>query len=60
MRASRGFAFSPPKASTDSIFRFTTNYCDLGFCLAKDGRRLVLVSCIDNLLKAQPDRQFRT
>ena len=28
-----------------------TNYCDLGFCLADDGRRLVLVSCLDNLLK---------
>jgi N-acetyl-gamma-glutamyl-phosphate reductase len=28
-----------------------TNYCDLGFELAKDGRRLVLVSCLDNLLK---------
>jgi N-acetyl-gamma-glutamyl-phosphate reductase len=28
-----------------------TNYCDLGFCLADDGRRLVLISCIDNLLK---------
>ena len=28
-----------------------TNYCDLGFCLAEDGRRLVLISCIDNLLK---------
>ena len=28
-----------------------TNYCDIGFCLAKDGRRLVLVSCVDNLLK---------
>jgi len=28
-----------------------TNYCDLGFCLADDGRRLVLVSCVDNLLK---------
>jgi N-acetyl-gamma-glutamyl-phosphate reductase len=23
----------------------------LGFCLAEDGRRLVLVSCVDNLLK---------
>jgi N-acetyl-gamma-glutamyl-phosphate reductase len=32
-------------------FSLHTNYCDLGFCLAKDGRRLVLVSCIDNLLK---------
>lgn len=28
-----------------------TNYCDLGFELASDGRRLVLVSCLDNLLK---------
>ncbi len=28
-----------------------TNYCDLGFCLARDGRRLVVVSCLDNLLK---------
>jgi len=32
-------------------FSLNTNYCDLGFCLADDGRRLVLVSCIDNLLK---------
>jgi N-acetyl-gamma-glutamyl-phosphate reductase len=28
-----------------------TNYCDLGFALASDGKRLVLVSCLDNLLK---------
>ncbi|MGB0043054.1 MAG: N-acetyl-gamma-glutamyl-phosphate reductase [Terriglobales bacterium] len=28
-----------------------TNYCDLGFCLAQDGRRLIVVSCLDNLLK---------
>jgi N-acetyl-gamma-glutamyl-phosphate reductase len=28
-----------------------TNYCDLGFNLAPDGQRLVLVSCLDNLLK---------
>ncbi len=28
-----------------------TNYCDLGFELAADGRRMVLVSCLDNLLK---------
>ncbi len=28
-----------------------TSYCDLGFNLAADGRRLVLVSCLDNLLK---------
>jgi len=32
-------------------FSLHTNYCDLGFCLAEDRRRLVLVSCIDNLLK---------
>jgi len=28
-----------------------TNYCDIGFNLAPDGKRLVLVSCLDNLLK---------
>ena len=28
-----------------------TNYCDLGFELGRDGKRLVLVSCLDNLLK---------
>ena len=28
-----------------------TNYCDIGFSLAPDGKRLVLVSCLDNLLK---------
>lgn len=28
-----------------------TNFCDLGFELAENGRRLVLVSCLDNLLK---------
>ncbi len=32
-------------------FSLHTNYCDLGFCLDKDGQRLVLVSCLDNLLK---------
>ena len=32
-------------------FSLYSNYCDIGFCLAADGRRLVLVSCIDNLLK---------
>ncbi len=32
-------------------FSLHTNYCDIGFCLADDGRRLVLVSCLDNLLK---------
>jgi N-acetyl-gamma-glutamyl-phosphate reductase len=28
-----------------------TNYCDVGFKLAADGKRLVMVSCLDNLLK---------
>jgi N-acetyl-gamma-glutamyl-phosphate reductase len=28
-----------------------TNYCDIGFKLAKDGRRCIVVSCLDNLLK---------
>ena len=28
-----------------------TSFCDLGFALAPDGKRLVLVSCLDNLLK---------
>ena len=28
-----------------------TNFCDLGFALAADGKRLVIVSCLDNLLK---------
>ena len=28
-----------------------TNYCDIGFHLSADGRRCVIVSCLDNLLK---------
>jgi len=32
-------------------FSLNTNYCDLGFALSPDGRRAVLVSCLDNLLK---------
>ena len=28
-----------------------TSFCDIGFVLHADGRRLVLVSCLDNLLK---------
>jgi len=41
-----------PAASLPEIqFSVHTNYCDLGFCLAPDGRRLVVVSCLDNLLK---------
>ena len=41
-----------PAASLPQIqFSLHTNYCDIGFCLAHDGRRVVLVSCLDNLLK---------
>jgi N-acetyl-gamma-glutamyl-phosphate reductase len=32
-------------------FSLNTNYCDIGFALSPDGRRAVLVSCLDNLLK---------
>jgi N-acetyl-gamma-glutamyl-phosphate reductase len=28
-----------------------TNFCDLGFALARDGKRVIVVSCLDNLLK---------
>jgi N-acetyl-gamma-glutamyl-phosphate reductase len=28
-----------------------TNYCDIGFELEPNGSRLVVVSCLDNLLK---------
>jgi N-acetyl-gamma-glutamyl-phosphate reductase len=32
-------------------FSVNSNFCDIGFALAKDGKRLVIVSCIDNLVK---------
>ena len=32
-------------------FSLHTNFCDIGFCLGPDRRRLVVVSCLDNLLK---------
>ncbi|HUS18083.1 MAG TPA: N-acetyl-gamma-glutamyl-phosphate reductase [Terriglobales bacterium] len=28
-----------------------SNYCDVGFTLSPDGKRLVIVSCLDNLIK---------
>jgi N-acetyl-gamma-glutamyl-phosphate reductase len=41
-----------PAGSLPEIqFSVHTNYCDIGFSLASDGRRLVVVSCLDNLLK---------
>jgi N-acetyl-gamma-glutamyl-phosphate reductase len=32
-------------------FALHSNYCDIGFCLADDRQRLIVVSCLDNLLK---------
>ena len=32
-------------------FSRNTNFCDIGFALSPDGKRAVVVSCIDNLLK---------
>ncbi len=32
-------------------YSVNTNYADIGFHLAQDGRRAVIVSCLDNLLK---------
>ena len=42
--------FSPP-ALPEIQHSLHSNFCDIGFCLADDGRRLVVVSCVDNLLK---------
>ena len=42
--------FATPKLP-EIQFSLNTNYCDLGFCLAPDGQRLVIVSCEDNLIK---------
>jgi N-acetyl-gamma-glutamyl-phosphate reductase len=42
--------FATPKLP-ELRFSRHTNYCDLGFCLADDGRRLILISCLDNLMK---------
>jgi N-acetyl-gamma-glutamyl-phosphate reductase len=40
---------SPRLPEIQNVVR--TNFCDLGFALATDGKRLVMVSCLDNLLK---------
>jgi N-acetyl-gamma-glutamyl-phosphate reductase len=42
--------FQTPKLP-EIQFSLNTNYCDLGFCLAPDGQRLIVVSCEDNLIK---------
>ncbi len=40
---------SPALPQIQHIVR--TGFCDIGFQLGPDGRRLVLISCLDNLLK---------
>lgn len=42
--------FQTPKLP-EIQFSLNTNYCDLGFCVAPDAQRLVIVSCEDNLIK---------
>ncbi len=42
--------FASPKLP-EIQYSLHSNYCDIGFCLADDGQRLVIVSCVDNLLK---------
>jgi N-acetyl-gamma-glutamyl-phosphate reductase len=32
-------------------YSLRTNYCDVGFNLSSDGKRMVIVSCLDNLMK---------
>ncbi|HEV7674753.1 MAG TPA: N-acetyl-gamma-glutamyl-phosphate reductase, partial [Candidatus Angelobacter sp.] len=41
----------PPGKLPQIQYSLHTNYCDLGFTLAPDGKRLVIVSCLDNLVK---------
>lgn len=42
--------FAPPQLPQIQ-FSLHSNYCDIGFCLAPDGQRLVVISCVDNLMK---------
>jgi len=41
----------PPGELPQIQYAAHTNFCDVGFQLAPDGRRCVIVSCLDNLLK---------
>jgi N-acetyl-gamma-glutamyl-phosphate reductase len=48
----RVFSGAKSKAQLPQIqYSVRTNYCDIGFRLANDGRRCIVVSCLDNLLK---------
>jgi N-acetyl-gamma-glutamyl-phosphate reductase len=42
--------FAPPRIP-ETAWSVKTNYCDLGFALSADGKRLTLFSAIDNLVK---------
>ncbi len=42
--------FSPPQLPQIQ-YSLRTNHCDIGFALAPDRRRMVIVSCLDNLIK---------
>ena len=44
-KASAGCGCSRTPRLPEIQFSVNTNYCDIGFCLAKDGRRLIVVSC---------------
>jgi len=37
-----------------------TNFCDIGFALDPSGRRLAVVSCLDNLGKEPQARPYKT
>jgi N-acetyl-gamma-glutamyl-phosphate reductase len=41
----------PPAKLPQIQFSLYTNFCDIGLALAGDGRRLIVISCLDNLLK---------
>jgi len=50
----RGSAFVrvfPPPRLPQVQFSTYTNYCDIGFALGPDRQRLVVIACLDNLLK---------
>jgi N-acetyl-gamma-glutamyl-phosphate reductase len=49
MQGGTGAVFASPKCPRSSIR--CTRTTDIGFCLAEDGQRLVIVSCVDNLMK---------
>jgi N-acetyl-gamma-glutamyl-phosphate reductase len=42
--------FAPPRLPQVQ-FSIYTNYCDIGFALGPDGQRLIVIACLDNLLK---------